>query len=88
VHIYETVAEYYKIRSKIVHGSALSESQAKLVREDEPIRTVIRQALRAFVYLANNPAEWTLARLEDEADLALLHANRRQSLRAATGIAV
>jgi hypothetical protein len=84
--IYDTVAKYYKIRSRIVHGGVLRDDQSKLVMEDEPIRAIVRRALRAFLHLANNSGEWTLARLYKEADLAFLHADRRQSIRVAMGI--
>ena len=87
VRLYEIVSHYYKVRSKIVHGTALSKKEAGQVAEDEPIRSIVRRALRAFVHLGNNPSDWTLARLDKEADMVLLHSNRRQSLRVAMGIA-
>jgi len=83
ISIYETVAQYYKIRSKVVHGSPLSDAQSKLVFENEPIRDVVRRMLRAFLHLGNHPGEWSLSRLDDEADIALLHTGRRQALREA-----
>lgn len=86
VSVYETVAQYYKLRSKIVHGSPLNETQGKLVFENEPLCDVVRRTLRAFVHLANHPGEWTLSRLDDEADVALLHRGRRQALRAAMNL--
>ena len=86
VSIYETLSEYYKIRSKVVHGSSLTEVQEQQLREDEPLRSIVRRALRAFLHLAINPGEWTLTRLNEEADRTLLHDVGRRSLRAAMGI--
>ncbi len=86
VAVYETVAQYYKIRSKIVHGSRLNDTESRLVFENEPIRDVVRRTLRAFLHLANHPGEWTLPRLDKEADVALLHAGRRQALRASMAL--
>ena len=86
VAVYETVAQYYKIRSRIVHGSLLNDIQSRLVFENEPIRDVVRRTLRAFLHLANHPGEWTLSRLDDEADVALLHVGRRIALRALMGL--
>jgi hypothetical protein len=60
VSIYETLSEYYKIRSKVVHGGTLTEVQEQQLREDEPLRSIVRRALRAFLHLAVNPGEWTL----------------------------
>jgi hypothetical protein len=86
VSIYETLSEYYKIRSKVVHGGSLTEVQEQQLREDEPLRSIVRRALRAFLHLAINPGEWTLKRLNEEADRTLLHDVGRRSLRAAMGI--
>ena len=84
--IYETLSEYYKIRSKLVHGGSLTEIQERQLREDEPLRSIVRRALKAFLYLAVNPGEWTLKRLNDEADRALLHDVSRRELQTAMGI--
>jgi len=83
--LYGIVNQYYKIRSKIVHGSTLNDAQAAMVHQDERIRDVVRRSLRGFVKLVNDPGEWSLARLDSEADVALLHPARRQCLRAAMG---
>ena len=84
--IYETLSEYYKIRSKVVHGGLLSESQNRHLLEDERLRAVVRRVIRAFLHLAVNPGEWTLKRLDNEADSALLHAGKRAALQAAMSI--
>jgi hypothetical protein len=86
VSIYETLSEYYRIRSKVVHGGSLTVGQEQQLREDEPLRSIVRRTLRAFLHLAVNPGEWTLKRLNEEADRTLLHDDGRQSLRAAMGI--
>jgi hypothetical protein len=85
VSTYTTLTEYYKIRSKVVHGGSLSATQQQKLREDEPLRTIVRRALRAFVHLAVNPVEWTLARLNKEVDTVLLHDAHRASLQVAMG---
>lgn len=86
VSIYETLSEYYKIRSKVVHGGSLTEVQEQKLREDEPLRSIVRRILRAFLHLAINPGEWTLQRLTEEADRTLLHDVGRRTLRVAMGI--
>lgn len=87
VSIYEILCQYYRIRSKVVHGGSLSELQTQQLREDEPLRNLVRRALRAFLCLAINPGEWTLKRLYDEGDCVLLHTSKRKALQAAMGIA-
>jgi hypothetical protein len=86
VAIYRTLSEYYKIRSKVVHGGSLTEVQERQLHEDEPLREVVRRALRAFLHLAVHPGEWTLKRLHEEADTTLMHTTQRAALQAAMGI--
>ncbi len=86
VSIYETLSDYYKIRSKVVHGGSLTKVQETRLREDEPLRSIVRRTLSAFIHLAINPGEWTLKRLNEDADRTLLHEVGRRSLRAAMGI--
>ena len=86
VAIYETLVEYYRIRSKVVHGSSLSETQAQRLQDDEPLRSIVRRTLKAFLHLAVNPGEWTLKRLDKEADKSLLHDSGRRSLQKAMGM--
>ena len=87
ISIYEMLTTYYRIRNKVVHGGILKESQEKLMRSDEPLRTILRRTLRAFLHLATNPTEdWTLDRLYDEADSILMHTSHRTELQLAMGI--
>ncbi len=88
VAIYETLAQYYKIRSKVVHGSSLNEVQARQLHDDEPLRALVRRVLRAFLHLAVNPGPWTFRRLYHEVDGTLMHETRRRELQAAMGIPV
>jgi hypothetical protein len=84
--IFDTLRTYYKIRSKIVHGSALNDSEAPLVLNDEPLRDIVRRTLRAFIHLLANPGEWTVQRLTKDADQALLHGRRRAEIQNAMAI--
>ena len=86
VAILDTLIDYYRIRSKVVHGGSLSDSDEQRLREDEPLRAIVRRMLKAFLHLAMNPAEWTLERLINEADRTLVHADHRGELQAAMGI--
>jgi hypothetical protein len=84
--IFETLRKYYRIRSKIVHGSALSAEESSLVHNDEPLRDIVRRALRAFIHLLANPTEWTVARLASDPDPILLHSNQRMGLQSAMAV--
>lgn len=83
VALFSKLMGYYKIRSKVVHGGGLSDEQEAELRADEPLRDIVRSCLRGFLHLAVNPGEWTLARLEKEADTALLYDHHRRSLQEA-----
>jgi hypothetical protein len=84
--IFETLRSYYKIRSKIVHGSSLTDKERGQVREYESLRSVVRHLLRSFIHLLANPGQWTLAKLSQDPDLLLLHSARRAALQIAMGI--
>jgi hypothetical protein len=89
VLIYETLRDYYGIRSKVVHGSALSDLEARRLNEDEPLRNLVRRALRAFLFLVVNPGDWSLnRRFYKEVDAVLLHTLSRTNLQAAMGLSV
>jgi hypothetical protein len=89
VLIYETLRDYYRMRSKMVHGSALSDREVRRLNEDEPLRNLVRHVLRAFLFLVVNPGEWTLnRRFYKDVDAVLLHTARRKALQAAMGLAV
>lgn len=87
VAILDTLIDYYRIRSKLVHGGSLSDSDEQKLREDEPLRSIVRRLLNAFLHLSIHPAEWTVERLVNEADRTLIHAELRSKLQAAMGIA-
>ncbi len=84
--IFERLRKYYRIRSKIVHGSALSPDEAALVQNDEPLRDIVRKTLRAFIHLLANPTEWTVGRLASDPDPVLLHSERRLALQNAMAV--
>jgi len=86
IDIFDMLTNYYKIRSKIVHGGSLNELQNELLRKDEPLRAIVRQTLKAFLHLAVNPEQWTLDRLHKEADSVLMHTENRKALQSAMGI--
>ena len=56
------------------------------MREDEPLRNIVRRTLRAFLHLAIKPGAWTLHRLYQDVDETLMHATKRAELRSAMGI--
>jgi len=84
--IFETLRKYYRIRSKIVHGSVLSPDEAALVQNNEPLRDIVRKTLRAFIHLLASPTEWTVARLASDPDPVLLHSERRLALQNAMAV--
>ena len=84
--VFETLRKYYKIRSKIVHGSTLSADESALVQNDEPLREIVRRTLRAFIHLLANPSEWTVGRLAKDPDPVLLHSERRSALQNAMAV--
>lgn len=86
VQIYETLRKYYDIRSKIVHGTTLKASESSLVQNDEPLREIVRKALRAFLHLIANPCEWTVGKLSNDLDTVLLHSGKRLALQKAMSI--
>lgn len=84
--IFETLRKYYRIRSKIVHGSALGVEESALVQNDEPLRSIVRRTLRAFIHLLAHPKEWTVARLASDPDPILLHSQQRMALQNAMAV--
>ena len=85
--VFETIREYYKIRSKIVHGSTLSAERLAQVQNDEPLREILRRTLRAFIHLLANPSdEWTVQQLSKDPDPVLLHSGRRSVLQGAMDV--
>lgn len=84
--IFQTLRTYYRVRSKIVHGSNLSAKEGELVSNYDPLLEIVRRALRAFIHLLANPAEWTVKRISNDPDPILLHAERRQALQRAMGL--
>ena len=81
--IFRTLRTYYKIRSKIVHGGGLSDKEREQMLKDEPLREIVRQMLRGFIYLLAHPGEWTVGRVMSDPDLLLLHTENRLSVQKA-----
>jgi len=86
VSIFRTLTEYYKIRSKVVHGVGLSAQQEAKLQDDEPLRQIVRRTLRGFLKLSVSSGEWTLARLDEDTDEKLLHSASRVSIQNAMGV--
>lgn len=84
--VFDTLRTYYRIRSKIVHGTTLQPSEFALVQNDEPLREIVRKTLRAFIHLLANPGDWTVGRLANDPDAALLHSEKRLALQQAMAI--
>ena len=84
--VLDTLRTYYRIRSKIVHGTTLQRSEFALVQNDEPLREIVRKTLRAFIHLLANPGVWTVEQLAKDPDAALLHSGKRSALQQAMAI--
>jgi Apea-like HEPN len=84
--VFDTLRTYYGIRSKIVHGTTLRDSESALVLNDEPLREIVRKTLRAFIYLLANPGIWTVEQLAKDPDASLLHSGKRSALQQAMAI--
>ena len=84
--VFDTLRTYYRIRSKIVHGTTLQGSEFALVQNDETLREIVRKTLRAFIHLLANPGDWTVGRLANDPDAALLHSGKRSALQQAMAI--
>jgi hypothetical protein len=85
--LFKTLRTYYTVRSKIVHGTPLKDREAALVRDDEPLRDIVRRTLRGFIHLLANSGDWNVGRLAKDTDPILLHAGHRLSLQRAMGLA-
>jgi hypothetical protein len=84
--VFETLRQYYTIRSKIVHGTPLRNRESALVDNDTPLREIVQQSLRGFVHLLANPGPWTVKQLREKADAAFLHSEQRSAIQAAMDI--
>ncbi|MEP6891387.1 MAG: hypothetical protein ABI955_11915 [Nitrospirota bacterium] len=81
--VFDTLRTYYRIRSKIVHGTTLQPSEFALVQNDEPLREIVRKTLRAFIHLLAHPGVWTVEQLAQDPDAVLLHSEKRSALQQA-----
>ena len=84
VSYFNKMKAYYRTRSKIVHGSRLNARDRELIRDDEPLRSIVRRLLVGFLHLA----ESTQIKLggkfyEEQLDGDLLHGRKRNNLRRA-----
>ncbi|HND85598.1 MAG TPA: HEPN domain-containing protein [Pseudobdellovibrionaceae bacterium] len=86
LEIFDLLTNYYKIRSKIVHGGELSTNQEQAIHTDERLQDIVRRCLRGFLHLAIHPNEWKLSRIESEADKIFLHSEMRTELQQAMQI--
>jgi len=49
--LFVTLRKYYGLRSRIVHGSSLTQAQVQTLQDTEPLRDILRRLLRAFLAL-------------------------------------
>ncbi|MCH8144066.1 MAG: hypothetical protein IIA55_05020 [Gemmatimonadetes bacterium] len=54
VTYFNRMKTYYQTRSRIVHGSSLNAKDRELIRNDEPLRSIVRQLLVGFLHLAES----------------------------------
>lgn len=88
VAIFDTLKAYYSVRSKSVHGGAIKSEHMQLIQNDEPLRSIVRRMLKAFLHLAIHPSNWTLERLVEEADRSLIHSSHRLEIQSSAGISI
>lgn len=91
VRVFQEVKAWYALRSKIVHGEVLKPDQWQKAREFEPLREIVRQLLRVFIYLAAKErltpkGEYRGKKLNDHIDMLLLHSAERNRFRRDCGL--
>ena len=80
--------QYYRTRNNIVHGSSLKAKDSELIRNDEPLRSIVRRLLVGFLNLAESPdVSLTRKFYDEQLDADLLHSRRRDNLRKAMKLA-
>ena len=88
VTYFNSMKAYYQTRSRIVHGSSLNNKDRELIRNDQPLRSVVRQLLMGFLHLAES-TQIPLGKsfYEQRLDGDLLHPEKRSDLRKAMKLA-
>jgi hypothetical protein len=87
VELFKTMKEYYAVRSRIVHGGELRQRHLDLVNSQRPLREIVRRLLVAVLEAyteTDSPFQRTYVR--ERLDEVLLHAERRDALRAKIGL--
>lgn len=88
VAFFDTLKTYYTVRSVLVHGGPLKSGHLQLIQNDEPLRSIVRRMLVAFLHLAIHPTNWTLEQLVKQADRCLIHSSNRQEIQTAAGLSL
>lgn len=85
--LFEAMKDHYVLRSKIVHGNALSAAQHELVRDDSELRSIVRRILRAVIFATvHSDLRLTAKFIDNELDSALLDSAKREELRGMLGL--
>jgi hypothetical protein len=79
--------EFYDTRSKLVHGAGLREKHRRCLAQVDELRSLVRRLLRSFVAFAANPPDtYNKAFFNEQLDVALVDATKREDLRTALGL--
>lgn len=87
VTLFEQVAKYYRIRSKIVHGSPLKGKDLAGLQDEKTLRHIVRRLIIAFLHLAESNKYPLTGQFYQQLDGVLQHSERRTELRKAMGLA-
>ena len=86
VRLFDDMGLYYDTRSKIVHGGLRKEKHEKVIQNNAPLLTIVRQLLLGFLKLTKPGAKQLDETLWTELDKTVLHSARREDLRRRMGL--
>jgi hypothetical protein len=88
VQVFNDMKRFYDVRSKIVHGSALTRWRPAMLARTEDTRDFVRRLLVAFVRLAasSSPTRYTRQFFEEELDAELQDEQARRRMLRELGI--
>jgi hypothetical protein len=86
VMLLDLIKDYHDVRSAIIHGDVMREKHLKLIEDDEPLRSVIRRLLCAFLQLTRSTNVILNKEFYNNLDYTLLHAGRRADLQGEMGL--
>jgi hypothetical protein len=79
--------QFYRTRSRIVHGGELRQPDLDLVTNDAPLRAVLRRVLLAVLHLSVVSRTQLVKKfVDEELDGILIHSEKREALRGAMGL--